>query len=85
LDFDGAPVEAYLTLTKIYEEKKEIGQAIDVLERIAGRTSEIDEYLAALYLKNGQPEFAGKLTQNKLTQAKCLLAQDKSAEAFAIL
>ena len=77
--------EVYTRLANLYVKEDAIPSAIDVLER--GRKAGFDsvnlnEQLADLYLKNGNPEKALEVTTDELTKVKCLLDMDKKSEAF---
>lgn len=75
----------YIKLANLYVKEDAVPSAIDVLER--GRKAGFDsvnlnEQLADLYLKNGNPEKALEVTTDELTKVKCLLDMDKKSEAF---
>lgn len=77
--------EVYTRLANLYVKEDAVPSAIDVLER--GRKAGFDsvnlnEQLADLYLKNGNPEKALEVTTDELTKVKCLLDMDKKSEAF---
>ncbi len=77
--------EVYTRLANLYVKEDAVPSAIDVLER--GRKAGFDsvnlnEQLADLYLKNGNPEKALEVTSDELTKVKCLLDMDKKSEAF---
>lgn len=77
--------DVYIKLANLYVKEDAVPSAIDVLER--GRKAGFDsvnlnEQLADLYLKNGNPEKALEVTTDELTKVKCLLDMDKKSEAF---
>lgn len=77
--------DVYIKLANLYVKEDAVPSAIDVLER--GRKAGFDsvnlnEQLADLYIKNGNPEKALEVTTDELTKVKCLLDMDKKSEAF---
>ena len=78
----------YVKLAKLYEKMETISSAISILEGAIEKdiaSDELKEYLAQLYLKNGQPNRAGQLSTDKLTKIRSLMDEGKEDEAFEIL
>ena len=83
-DYENAPQEAYLRLSKLYVKESAVASAIEVLERARknGLNSvDVNENLSDLYLKNGNPEKAIETTNDELTKVKCLLDMNNIKEA----
>ncbi len=85
LDYEDAPQEAYIRLSKLYVKESAAASAVEVLERAIKNgfdSTDIKELLADFYIKNGNPEKAIEVTSDELTKVKCLLDMDKKDEAF---
>ena len=85
LDYEDAPQEAYIRLSKLYVKESAAASAVEVLERAIKNgfdSTDIKELLADFYIKNGNPEKAIEITSDELTKVKCLLDMDKKDEAF---
>ena len=75
LDYEETPQDVFLKLADLYIKEDIIPSAIDILERAKKRfdTTQINEQLAKLYLKNNEPQKAKDLTQDELFQIKCMM------------
>ncbi len=85
LDYEDAPQEAYIRLSKLYVKESAAASAVEVLERAIKNgfdSTDIKELLADFYIKNVNPEKAIEITSDELTKVKCLLDMDKKDEAF---
>ena len=85
LDYDDAFEEVFIRLAKLYEKESASGSAIEVLERALKKgfdSSDINELLSDMYIKNGNAEKALESTNDELTKVRCLLDMDKKDEAF---
>lgn len=88
LDSEATNELVYLRLAKIYINEDSISSAIEILERAREHgfdTANVNENLAQLYLRNGEPQKARELTQDELVKVKSLLDEEKNDAAFEIL
>ena len=75
LDYEETTPDVFIKLADLYVKEDIIPSAIDILERAKKRfnSTDINEKLARLYLKNNQPEKAKEITQDELFKIKCML------------
>lgn len=86
LDTHEAPIEAYLNLSKIYEEQDVLSSATEILERAINDghdSQQVKDKLAEVYLKNNRTDAASKVSSDKLIQLRCLIEDEKFDEAEA--
>lgn len=84
LDSQDAPIEAYINLSKIYEEEDILSSAAEILERAIKDgfdDQKIKDLLAEIYLKNNRTDAASKVSSDKLIQLRCLIEDEHFDEA----
>lgn len=84
LDSQDAPIEAYINLSKIYEEEDILSSAAEILERAIKDgfdDQKIKDLLAEIYLKNNRTDAASKVSSDKLIQLRCLIEDENFDEA----
>ncbi len=84
LDSQDAPIEAYINLSKIYEEEDILSSATEILERAIKDgfdNQKIKDLLAEIYLKNNRTDAASKVSSDKLIQLRCLIEDEHFDEA----
>jgi len=85
LDYDNLHEEIFLQLADIYMHDEAYTSAIDVLQRAKTKgfnSDRIDEALAAVYLKNGQPEKSIEYTKDELLKIQSMLELGQVDEAY---
>lgn len=88
LEYDNLHEDIFLQLADIYLKDEAYSSAIDVLNRAKQKgfdSPKINEALAAVYLKSGDPEHAIECTSDELLKIQCMLELGKVEEAYAKL
>jgi len=88
LEHDNLNEEIFLQLADIYLQDEVYSSAIDTLHHAKEKgfdTDRINEALATVYLKSGEPAKAAECTKNGLLKIRCLLEEGKNDEARAAL
>ena len=84
IDSHEAPLEAYTQLSKIYMKEGILSSAAEILERAINDGHDNDEIknkLADIYIANNQTGAASKVSSDPLVQLRCLIDDEKMAEA----
>lgn len=85
LEFDNLHEEIFLQLADIYLQDEAYASAIDSLMRAKQKgfdTDKINEGLAAVYLKSGDPKKAIEFTKDDLLKIQCMLEIGQVEEAY---
>lgn len=82
--FDNSKI--YTNLANIYSTTGFLESAIDTLEKARENGyDDVNEDLAKLYIKAGDPEKAMKLTKDELLKARCLMDSGENDKAYEFL
>ena len=87
---DGSEVheEMFLQLADLYLKDEAYSSALDTLNRAKQRgfdTPKVNEGIAAVYLKSGNPQKALEYTKDELLKIQCMLENGQVEEAYSIL
>ena len=88
LEYDNLHEEIFLQLADLYLQDEAYSSAIDTLNRAKQKgfdTEKINEALAAVYLKSGNPKKAIEFTRDELLKIQCMLELGEIEEAYAKL
>jgi tetratricopeptide (TPR) repeat protein len=88
LEYDNLHEEIFLQLADLYLRDDAYSSAIDVLNRAKSKgfdTDKVNEGLAAVYLKSGEPDKAIQYTKDELLKIQCMLELGQIDEAYAKL
>ena len=88
LEGDNLHEEMFLQLADLYLKDEAYSSAIDTLNRAKQKgfdTLKINEGIAAVYLKSGDPKKALEYTKDALLQIQCMLEVGQVQEAYQIL
>ena len=88
LEYDNLHEEIFLQLADLYLQDEVYSSAIDTLNRAKQKgfdTEKINEALAAVYLKSGNPKKAIEFTRDELLKIQCMLELGEIEEAYAKL
>lgn len=88
LDYDNLHEEIFLQLADIYMQEEAYSSALDALHRAKNKgfdTDKINEALAAVYLKSGEPKKSIEYTKDELLKIQCMLELGEVEEAYAKL
>lgn len=85
IDHEDTHEEVFIKLANLYLKEDATGSAVEVLERARKQgfdTTNVNEMLSDLYIKNGNPERAIEISSDELTKVKCLLDMNKTDDAI---
>jgi tetratricopeptide (TPR) repeat protein len=88
LEYDNLHEEIFLQLADLYLRDDAYSSAIDVLNRAKSKgfdTDKVNEGLAAVSLKSGEPDKAIQYTKDELLKIQCMLELGQIDEAYAKL
>jgi tetratricopeptide (TPR) repeat protein len=88
LEYDSLHEEIFLQLADLYLRDDAYSSAIDVLNRAKSKgfdTDKVNEGLAAVSLKSGEPDKAIQYTKDELLKIQCMLELGQIDEAYAKL
>lgn len=88
LEYDNLHEEIFLQLADLYLQDEAYSSAIDTLNRAKQKgfdTEKINEALAAVYLKSGNPKKAIEFTRDELLKIQCMLELGEIEEAYTKL
>lgn len=88
LDYDNLHEEIFLQLADIYLNDEAYSSALDVLQRAKAKgfdNDRINEALAAVYLKSGEPKKAIEYTKDELLKIQSMLELGEVEDAYGLL